>query len=63
MHVINGKVMMVLFHSGQVENGQVEPLTKGKLQLQSEGAEVFYKAVRLRAIDGIPIEYLNKQHS
>jgi hypothetical protein len=54
VHVMNGKVMMVLYRSGQVENGQVSALTKGKLQLQSEGAEVFYKEIKIRSIERIP---------
>ncbi|HEY4287619.1 MAG TPA: DUF1080 domain-containing protein [Puia sp.] len=56
VHIINGKVMMVLYHSGQVDQDQVTALTKGKLQLQSEGAEVFYKQIRIRGIDRIPAE-------
>jgi hypothetical protein len=54
VHVVNGKVMMVLYHSGQVEKGQVSPLTRGKIQLQSEGAEVFYKGVKIMSIERIP---------
>lgn len=54
VHVINGKVMMVLFNSRQINNGKEEPLTKGKLQIQSEGAEVFYKDIRITPIASIP---------
>ncbi|MEJ7684106.1 MAG: DUF1080 domain-containing protein [Segetibacter sp.] len=53
VHVINGKVMMVLYNSRQMENGQALPLTKGKLQIQSEGAEVFYKDIKIRTINTI----------
>jgi len=56
VHVINGKLMMILYHSGQLEKGQVLPLTKGKLQIQSEGAEVFYKAIKIQSISVIPGE-------
>ena len=59
VHVINGKVMMVLYHSSQLDNGEVKPLTKGKLQLQSEGAEVFYKNIRVEAINSIPSSLLH----
>ena len=58
VHVINGKVMMVLYHSGQLEKGQVLPLVKGKFQIQSEGAEVFYKHIILEPIDSIPAGFL-----
>lgn len=54
VHVINGKVMMVLYHSGQVESGQAIPLVKGKIQIQSEGAEVFYKKIMVKALNAIP---------
>jgi hypothetical protein len=62
VHVVNGRVMMVLYHSGQTavdHSGQAEdtgisPLIRGKLQIQSEGAEVFYKQIRIRSLDAIP---------
>lgn len=58
VHVINGKVMMVLYHSQQMENGKLLPLKKGKLQIQSEGAEVFYKQIKTKSLDAIPAEFL-----
>ena len=58
VHVVNGKVMMVLTHSGQSDNGVITPLTKGKLQIQSEGAEVFYKNIMITPIESIPTELL-----
>jgi hypothetical protein len=58
VHVINGKVMMVLYHSQQSDNGQARPLKKGKLQIQSEGAEVFYKQIRIKQLDVIPSDLL-----
>ena len=57
IHVINGKVMMVLFHSQQSDNAKVSPLKKGKLQIQSEGAEVFYKEIRIKSLDKVPREF------
>lgn len=58
VHVINGKLMMVLYHSSQLERGQVLPLTKGKLQIQSEGAEIFYKDITIEPLASIPAELL-----
>lgn len=58
VHVINGKVMMVLYHSSQLEKGQALPLVKGKFQIQSEGAEVFYKHIMVEPLDVIPAEFL-----
>ena len=62
VHVINGKVMMVLYHSGQLEKGQVIPLVKGKIQIQSEGAEVFYKHIMIEPLDAMPAGFLNVWH-
>ena len=58
VHVINGKVMMVLYHSQQSDNGKMSPLNRGKLQIQSEGAEVFYKMILIRSVNAIPAEFL-----
>jgi len=58
VHVVNGKVMMILYHNSQLDNGQVIPLTKGKIQLQSEGAELFYKDIKIQAIEKLPAVYL-----
>jgi hypothetical protein len=59
VHMVNGVVMMVLYHSSQLENGKELPLTKGKIQIQSEGAEVFYKEIRIAPLPAIPA-YLTK---
>jgi hypothetical protein len=56
IHVVNGKVMMVLYHNRQLDNGKEISLTKGKIQVQSEGAEVFYKQIRIQSIDRLPAE-------
>lgn len=60
IHVVNGKVVMVLFHSRQVDDGKESPLTKGKIQLQSEGAEVFYKDIKLQNISKIPADIMKQ---
>ena len=58
VHVVNGKVNMVLTNSRQVVGGKEVPLTRGKIQIQSEGAEVFYRNIVLRPITKIPEKYL-----
>ena len=58
VHMINGKVMMVLYHSQQSDNGKISPLKKGKLQIQSEGAEVFYKQIKIKSLNSIPSDFL-----
>ena len=60
IHVVNGKVMMVLYHNRQKDNGQELPLTKGKIQIQSEGAEVFYRQIQIKSIDRLPAELIKQ---
>ena len=48
--VVNGVVNMVL-NDAQLAG---KPLTKGKLQLQSEAAEIFYKNIKIRPITEFP---------
>ncbi len=58
VHVVNGKVVMVLYNSSRKGASDMELLTAGKIQLQSEGSEVFYRNIRFLPIEGIPIELL-----
>lgn len=51
VHVVNGKVVMKLYHS-RLPDGK--PLRRGKIQLQSEGAEVYYRNIVLRPIEKMP---------
>ncbi len=54
LHVVNGEVVMILKNSRYIdEKGQDIPLTKGKIQLQSEAAEIFFKDIRIRQIDSL----------
>lgn len=54
VHMMNGKVMMVLYNNKQIDKGQASRLAKGKIQIQSEGAEVYYKQIKIREIAGLP---------
>jgi Domain of Unknown Function (DUF1080) len=58
MHVVNGKVVMILYRNKQNDSGNDLPLTKGKIQIQSEGAEVFYRQIKVQPIEQLPAEYL-----
>ncbi len=58
VQMINGKVMMVLYNSRQFENGQAIPLVKGKIQIQSEGAEIFYRHIMIEPLLAIPPDFL-----
>ena len=48
---------MVLKNSRYIENGKSFPLVKGKIQLQSEGSEVFYKDIQIQKLDVMPAQY------
>jgi Domain of Unknown Function (DUF1080) len=54
VHIVNGVVNMILYHSSQLEGGSITPLKQGKIQLQSEGAEVFYRTISIQPIQKIP---------
>jgi hypothetical protein len=60
VHVVNDQVVMVLYNSRQADSGKETPLKKGKLQLQSEGAEVFYRNIAIQSIEQIPAGVLRK---
>lgn len=58
VHVINEVPVMVLYHSRQHDGDKESPLKKGKIQIQSEGAEVYYRDIRIRPIGMMPKEIL-----
>ncbi len=61
LHIVNGKLVMALYNS-RYENPdkKIVPLTKGRIQIQSEAAEVFYKGFQIKSINSIPQEYRNQ---
>ena len=54
LHVMNGVVTMALTHTRHVADGKTVPLTKGKIQLQSEGGEIFYRNIEIENISQLP---------
>jgi hypothetical protein len=57
IQIVNGQVAMTLTQLVYKDGGTIKPLTKGKIQLQSEACEVFYKDIQIKSIDAIPAEY------
>lgn len=55
IHLVNGHVVLSL-DKARLNDGT--PLTKGKIQIQSEGAEVSYRNLRLRPITAFPAPIL-----
>lgn len=59
VHVVNGNVNMVNYNSAKyLGDGKTEPLSKGKIQIQSEGGELFIRSIKLKPIKKIPAELL-----
>lgn len=58
VHVVNGKVVMKNTNTGFYEDGEIKALSSGKIQLQSEGGDLFIKSIRIKPIKEIPAEIL-----
>jgi len=57
LHIVNGKVVMVLANPRYWDGAVYKPLTKGKIQLQSEAAEVYYKDIQIKELASLPEKY------
>ena len=58
LHIVNGHVVMVLKDSRYTKpDGQEVPMRRGKIQLQSEAAEVFYRDIRIKPLGAMPKAY------
>ena len=60
VHLLNGKVNLVLVNPRYEEAGQWRPLSHGRIQLQSEAAELFYRKVEARPLYELPAEFLDE---
>lgn len=61
IHIVNGHVVMRLKKArGHGAGDWAAPLVSGPVLLQSEGAEVFYRDVQVRAISAVPVEFAEK---
>lgn len=58
LHLLNGEVVLALTNPAYTEAGRERALNRGRIQLQSEGAEVFFRTVEARPIREIPVELL-----
>ena len=54
IHVVNGTPNMMLTKVRRRVDEREVPLPKGRIQFQSEGAEVFYRNIAIRAIRELP---------
>lgn len=56
-HVVNGVVTMILENSRMVIDNIENPLTKGKIQIQTEGAEIYYRNIKIKPISAFPTQF------
>jgi hypothetical protein len=54
VHIVNGKVAMALENSAYWNGTESLPLVEGKIQLQCEAAEIFYKNIQIKEINEFP---------
>jgi hypothetical protein len=57
VHVVNGKVVMALANARYKQGDTFVPMTGGKLQIESEAAEVFYRNLEIKPIAAMPKAY------
>jgi hypothetical protein len=57
LHLVNGKLVMRLHGPRRIDGAKPEPVTSGPIILQSEGAEIFYRAIETRPISALPTEF------
>lgn len=60
IHVVNGKVVNAIDDAHLMVDGKPLPLVRGKIQLQSEAADGFFRRVRIRGIKEIPADILKE---
>jgi hypothetical protein len=48
VHIINGQTNHMVFGMARMVDGQWQPLTKGRIALQAEFSEVFYRNIEVR---------------
>lgn len=60
IHIVNGQVVMRLHRTVRLDTPTPQTVTSGPLILQSEGAEIFYRAIELRPITAVPAEWAER---
>ncbi|WP_303316268.1 DUF1080 domain-containing protein [Flavivirga abyssicola] len=57
IHILNNEVVMVVKNAQAKINNKWIPMTEGKIQIQSEAAEIFYKNIKIKSL-----KELSKKH-
>ncbi|QDV37772.1 hypothetical protein ElP_57180 [Tautonia plasticadhaerens] len=61
IHVVNGEPSLAVTNLRRRLDGREVPLVAGRLQLQSEGAEMFFRRGQIRPIDATPPEFRDER--
>jgi hypothetical protein len=56
IHLLNGQVVLVVTNPRFAEGGREQRLSRGRVQLQSEAAELYYRDFEARTLDALPPE-------
>lgn len=57
LHIVNGEVVMALSDSAYPHNDTLMPLTSGRIVLQSEAGEAFFRRITLEPLEQMPPTY------
>ena len=57
IHIVNGHVVNVVYNPEFFNGSDWVPMTKGKLQFQSEAAETYFKNVKIKSISRLSVPY------
>jgi hypothetical protein len=60
IHVVNGRVVMRLHHAGRLDGAAPALITSGKISLQTEGGECFFRNLEFQPITEIPAEFAER---
>lgn len=59
IHLLNGHVNLVAINPRYQDGQTWRPLARGRIQLQSEAAELFYRKAEVRSLSALPTELLD----
>jgi len=57
IQVINGHVVLRFTRSRKVVGDGFEPLTAGRLLLQMEGSEIYFREIEIMPVTEVPVEF------
>lgn len=60
IHILNGHVNLVAVNPRHLDGNRWRPLDHGKIQLQSEDAELFYRKAEIRPLYELPTAFLDQ---